>query len=153
MLITMYSDLIVEHLCHVGIFLFYILNRSKCRLTAPPSSALTLPRRVRKTTALWFCWLQTPAVRALKRANATTVTVVVTVLPSQLSPQTPSPPCKALASVIARRRATHKAAHPALLLKRNDLSPLTWARLPSAPSVLEAQCLQVVEWRPQRPWS
>lgn len=121
------------------------LNRSRFQSTAPPHVAPTAQTSAQKTTALWFCWLQTPAARALKTANTTIATVVAAALLFLLFPPTPSLPCRASASVLAPKRARLAAAHPALLLRRSDWFLRTLFSLPSsARSVPAALCLQVV---------
>lgn len=124
---------------------FSTLNRSRFQSTAPLHMAPTTQTSAQKMTALWFCWLQTPAARALKLANTTIATVVAAAPLSLLFPPTPSPPCRASASVLAPKKARLAAAHPALLLRRSDWSPQTLCSLPpSARSVHAALCLQAV---------
>lgn len=128
-----------------------VLNRSTCQFTVPPCVAPRAPMSALKMTALLFCWLQTPAARALKRANTTTVTGAVAALHFLLFHLIPSLLCRASASGLAPKRARHEAALPAL--KRSGWCPPTPCHLPpSARSVLAALCLQVVWWLHQRPW-
>lgn len=141
------------HTCsHIVFFLMQLsslessaLTRSRFQSTAPQRVALTAQTSAQKMTALWFCWLQTRAARALKLANTTIGTVVAAAPLSLLFPPIPSPPCRASASALAPKKARVAAAHPALLLRRSDWSPPTLCSLPpSAHSAPAALCLQAV---------
>lgn len=112
------------------------LNRSTFRPAAPPRTVPTAPTPAQKTTALWFCLLQTPAARAQKSENTTIAIAAAAARLFLPFPTTPSLPCRTSASALAPKKARLAAARLALPPGRSDWSrPTPGCPPPSARSV------------------